>query len=101
MADLITVTIDGSESIEFAASGTEGPQAYSTSATVAKAAETLDSVLEKVKRLGTKLGQTFSEIRCDSAEATFGIKVTGKGNFIVAEAGTTASLQIKIRFKRA
>ena len=99
MADLIEVPFSGG-TITFAAPGTRGPQAYTAATVVERASETLEKALEMVKSMAAAIGKQISEIDCAGAEATFGLSVTGKGRFIVAEASAESSIEIKLTFKR-
>ena len=69
-----------------------------TPKTITKAAETLDEVLDQVRRMGEAMAKRLADLKYASAEASFGIKVTGKGKFIVAEASAEASLTFKLVF---
>jgi hypothetical protein len=100
MADLVEVPFDGG-TLLFAAAGSEGAQAFSTGTVTIKATETFNEVLASVVAMGEQIARQISTLKCDSAEASFGIKFTGKGKFIVAEASAEASLTIKLVFKGA
>lgn len=99
MADLLEVPFSGG-TILFAAAGSSGPRAYTTANVIEKAQDTLEDAIEMVKSMGNAISKQMSEIQCNGAEATFGIKITGTGKFIVAEASAEASLQIKLTFAK-
>jgi hypothetical protein len=99
VADLIEVPITGG-TLLFAAAGSSGPQAYTSQQVVAKATDALDDVLDKVCRLGETIGKKLSSLTQYDKEVEFGIKVTGKGKFIVAEASAEASISIKLIMPR-
>jgi hypothetical protein len=96
MADLVEVPFKGG-TIVFAA-GSSGPRAYTTSVTE-KAAESLEAALDMVKSMADAMSARLDGIKCNGAEASFGITVTGKGRFIVAEASAQASITVKLTFK--
>lgn len=98
MAELVEVPFEGG-SLLFAAAGSDGPSAFTGAATVARATESLDGILDQVANLGALMRRKLASVDFDSAEASIGIKVTGKGKFIVAEASAEASLTVKLHFK--
>ena len=85
MAELIEVPFKGGNLV-FAAAGSDGAQAYSAASAVIRATETLDEILDTIKSLGSTMAEKLAGIEFAQAEASFGIKFTGKGKFIVAEA---------------
>ena len=98
MAEVIEVPFkDGT--VLFATLGSSGPEAYGGGPTVMRISETLDQILDQVREIGAALAARLSDQRFSSAEATFGVTFTGKGQFIVAEASAQAAITIKITFK--
>lgn len=97
MADLVEVPFDGG-TILFAVAGSEGPRAFGGVPTVVAAVETFDQVLDQVRAIGETVARKLAGLEYASAEAAFGIKVTGKGKFIVAEASAEASLTFTLTF---
>jgi hypothetical protein len=98
MADLIEVPIKGG-TLVFAAAGSEGPQAFSGGSLTERATESIEQVLDGVRNLGETIAGKLSNLGYADAEVCFGIKVTGTGKFIVAEASTEASISIKLLLK--
>jgi hypothetical protein len=98
MADLVEVPFKGG-TILFAAAGRGGAQAFSASPVTVKATETFEEILDAVRGLGEAMAEKLSDLKFGTAEASFGVKFTGKGKFIVAEASAEASVTIKLLFK--
>lgn len=96
MGKLYEVPFEGGVIVFAAADG--GPSAYSAATPIARASQSLEEAFEMVKAMGAVVARRLSEIECKSAEATFGITLSGKGRFIVAEVGTEASIEIKLVF---
>lgn len=95
MADLIEVPINNG-TLLFAAAGSTGAQAYGGQEIVAKATETFDHILDQVCELGGTIAKKLDGLKQYNSEVTFGIKVTGKGKFIIAETYAEASITIKL-----
>ena len=98
LADLLSVPFSGGE-ILFAAAGKTGAEAFSGKQTISKAEDSLDEALDMVQKIAVAMSDRLSELQFESAEANLGLKITGKGKFIVAEASAEASLGFKIVFK--
>lgn len=64
-----------------------------------KAEDTLEQAVDTVIQVATAFGGRLAKVDFDSAEVSLGIKISGKGKFIVAEAAAEASLSVKIVFK--
>lgn len=98
MSNIISVPFSGGE-ILFAPAGSGGAQAFSGNQSVTKAVESLDQALDQVHNIASAMSERLVDLDFETAEATLGLKVTGKGKFIVAEASAEASLGFKIVFK--
>jgi hypothetical protein len=98
MAKIVEVPFDGG-TIQFAVGKAGGPQAFGADDIIEKAVDRLEDALSIVRRMGQSFAQQLTELKCQSAEASFGITLTGKGKFIVAEASAEASLSVKLIFK--
>jgi hypothetical protein len=101
MPNLMEVPFSGG-TITFAVAGSKNqPQAYSATDSEAKAQSTWESALDLVKSFAETTATKLRSIQCDEAEAKFGLSVTGKGKFIIAEASTEASIEITLKFKNS
>jgi hypothetical protein len=100
MAEMVEVPFEGG-TVLFAAAGSGGAQAFTGASITVRASESLEEVLDAVRKLAETMADKLSGLKFGTAEASFGIKFTGKGKFIVAEAGAEASLSIKLTFKGA
>jgi len=94
---------DGSEAeIMFRAPKDEGPTGYSTgSEIIEKAADTLVGAFDLVRRVGHCAAEQFAALAMDAVEVKIGLSLNAKGKFIVAEAGATASVEVKFTIKPA
>ncbi len=77
----------------------DGARGFSAEDVIEKAEDTLDDAIATVCRVGAAFADQLRTLKFDSAEVTLGVKIAGKGKFIVAEASAEASLQVKITFK--
>jgi hypothetical protein len=98
MADLIELPFKGG-TLLVAAAGTTGAQAFTGSNTIVKATQTFEEVLDTARSLGDTMAEKLKGLNFANAEASFGVKFTGKGGFIIAEASAEASFTIKFVFK--
>lgn len=100
MTDLVTVRFKSGH-IEFApaGAGANGPQAFTGAEKVVEAMDSLEKVFDRVREMGETFADKLKDLKFSSAEASFGVSVTAKGKFIVAEASAQASISVKLVFK--
>lgn len=98
MARILEVPFEGG-TVLFEASEPDGARGFSAGDVLDRAEDTLDDAVATVVRVGKAFLGQLDALPFDSAEVTLGIKISGKGKFIVAEAAAEASLGVKITFK--
>ena len=98
MAKIFEVPFAGG-TILFYAPGTSGAQAFGADDVIQRAVDGFEDALTTIRQIGEKLANQLSTMKCDSAEASFGLTLTGTGKFVVAEASAQASLAVKLVFK--
>jgi hypothetical protein len=67
---------------------------------IKKAEQSMEDIMSTVKNIGQTMSSSLSELDFDSAVVAFGLSFNGKGQFLVAEASASASLSIKLTFKK-
>jgi len=103
MTKLFAVQLEPHSDIEllFAAPTGDGATAYGAiDEIVERSSETLSGALDMVRSVAICARDKLADLDVAGAEATIGLKLSGKGKFIVAEAAAEATLNIKITLKR-
>ena len=69
---------------------------------IAKAGQTLEAALERIKPAASAIIATISSLpeAPDEVAVEFGLKVTGKAEMIVASAGVEANYKITLTWKK-
>ena len=98
MSKIVEVPFRGGV-VLFEAPETGGARAFSVDSVIERAEDSLDDAIATVCRVGEAFAEQLKTLHFDAAEVTLGVKIAGKGRFIVAEASAEASLQVKITFK--
>ena len=103
MSTLFSVPLDdsGRAEIVFAAPSVGGPAAYGAAEDVVRrSADTLAAAMGMIRSVGQCAIDTLSGLDLESAEASVGLKLTATGNFVIAEAGAEATLNVKFVLKK-
>ena len=103
MSKLVSVRLDESSDFEifFASRDATGARAYSLADDlVLRSTKTLSSALDMVRAVGKCASEKLGDLDMETVEATVGLKMTGKGQFVVAEAGVEASISVKFVLKK-
>lgn len=103
MGKLIAVplTSDSDVEIMFSTPTAGGPKGFAfTDDVIEKGSSTLASAMDMVRAIGQCAADKLAGLDIESAEASVGIKLTGTGKFVVAEASAEASLTVKFVLKR-
>lgn len=69
------------------------------SETLERSGSTLSAALGMVRAVAETATKTLSELKVAGVELTVGVKLTGKGQFVIAECSAEASLNVKITLK--
>ncbi len=67
---------------------------------VERGTATLSQALEMVRAIGQCAIGKLADLDVESTEATIGLKLTGKGKFVVAEVGAEATLNVKFKINK-
>lgn len=68
---------------------------------VKKGVDTVQNALEMIKTIGRCAATKLHDFGAELTEATVGLKLTGTGKFVVAEAAAEAALEVKFVFRNA
>lgn len=99
MEKLVEVPFEGG-TILFEHRDPAGPQAHAgPGEVVVKAEQQLGAAFDMVKLIGEQMSARLRGLKFESAEAKFGIKFSGKGKLVVAEASAEASIEVKLVYK--
>lgn len=98
MTNVIEVPFEGG-TILFSAPRSEGGRAFGTDEVIEQAADRFEDALSLMRRIGERMVDELTTLKCQSAEVSFGLTLSAKGKFIVAEASAQASLTVKLVFK--
>lgn len=105
MSKIFSIKIDENSDAEvmvMPSQGNVGAQAWGTDADIVeRASGTLAGALDMVRMIGQCAVTKFSDLDVQSVEATVGLKLTGKGKFVIAEASAEATLNVKFTLKRS
>jgi hypothetical protein len=103
MSKMFAVKVDPDSDIQilFAAPSEGGAGAYGVvEDIIEKSGSTLSGALDMVRSIAVCASNKLKDLDVAGAEATVGLKLSGKGQFIVAEASAEATLTVKITLKK-
>jgi O-acetyl-ADP-ribose deacetylase (regulator of RNase III) len=104
MGKVFAIKIDENSEIEVLVAGANdqsGAKAFGTdSEIIERGSSTLASALEMVRTIGQCAITKLANLDVESVETTVGLKLTGKGKFVVAEASAEASLTVKLTLRK-
>lgn len=98
MSKIVEVPFKGG-TVLFEAPEPAGARGFSAEGVIERAEDSLEGAIETVCRIGETFAEQLRTLPFEAAEVSLGVKVSGKGKFIVAEASAEASLTVKITFK--
>lgn len=102
MSRMFKVKLDPDSEVEilFAAPKEGGAEAFgAVDDVIEQSATTLSGALDMVRAIAVCARDKFKDLDVVGAEANIGLKLSGKGKFIVAEASAEATLNVKITLK--
>jgi enoyl-CoA hydratase/carnithine racemase len=67
---------------------------------IEKSAATMGEALDMVRSIATCAMHKLKDLDVAGAEATIGLKLSGKGKFVLAEVNAEATLSVKITLKK-
>ena len=103
MTKILAVRLDADTDVEllFAAPKDEGAEAFGVMDDVIEKSEaTLSGALDMVRSIAMCAKDKLDGLDVSGIEATVGLKLSGKGKFIIAEATAEATLNVKITLKK-
>ena len=105
MSKLFEVKLDDSSEVQILIAPTRelgGAETWSVGDDVIeRSTATLSGALDMVRAIGQSAIKKLGDLDVASTEATVGLKLTGKGKFVVAEAGAEATLSVKFIIRKA